>query len=44
MFAFGVGNTATIKLLANSAHTVYPVLVPRPKSSEITMSLVLKPN
>lgn len=43
-FAFGVGNTATIKLLANFAHVVYVVLVQRPKSSEITVSLVLNPN
>lgn len=30
-FVFGVGNTATIKLFANSAHDVYVVLIQRPK-------------
>lgn len=43
-FAFVIGSTATIKLLANSVHVVYLVLVQRLKSSEIIISLVLSPN
>lgn len=41
---FVIGSTATIKLLANSVHVVYLVLVQRLKPLEIIVSLVLNPN
>lgn len=43
-FAFVIRSTATIKLLPNSVHVVYLVLVQRLESLKIIISLFLNPN